>query len=90
MVEFARRRDAITVLFSADTEPRCKRAIVESTQIRLVVPPEVDMTRLLGQGDALLRLIEDQFESDIAVRGNQITISGSRRQRRPSRRSSPR
>ena len=34
------------------------------------------MTRLLGQGDDLLRLIEDQFESDIAVRGNQITISG--------------
>ena len=34
------------------------------------------MTRLLGQGDGLLRLIEDQFESDISVRGNQITISG--------------
>ncbi|MDR3685826.1 MAG: PhoH family protein [Coriobacteriia bacterium] len=50
--------------------------MVESTQIRLVVPPELDMTRLLGQGDALLRLIEDHFESDIAVRGNQITISG--------------
>jgi phosphate starvation-inducible PhoH-like protein len=49
---------------------------VESTQIRLVVPPELDMTRLLGQGDTLLRLIEDNFESDIAVRGNQITISG--------------
>jgi phosphate starvation-inducible PhoH-like protein len=49
---------------------------VESTQIRLVVPPDLDMTNLLGQGDALLRLIEEQFESDIAVRGNQITISG--------------
>ncbi len=34
------------------------------------------MTRLLGHSDTLLRLIEDQFESDIAVRGNQITISG--------------
>lgn len=34
------------------------------------------MARLLGQGDDLLRLIEGQFESDIAVRGNQITISG--------------
>jgi len=34
------------------------------------------MTRLLGQGDDLLRLIEDQFESEIDVRGNQITISG--------------
>jgi phosphate starvation-inducible PhoH-like protein len=56
---------------------RCKTDIVESTQIRLVVPPELDMTRLLGQGDSLLRLIEDHFESEIAVRGNQITISGS-------------
>lgn len=34
------------------------------------------MTRLLGQGDALLRLIEDSFESDISVRGNEIAISG--------------
>ncbi|HSK48589.1 MAG TPA: PhoH family protein [Coriobacteriia bacterium] len=34
------------------------------------------MTNLLGQGDALLRLIEDEFESEIAVRGNQITING--------------
>jgi phosphate starvation-inducible protein PhoH and related proteins len=49
---------------------------VDSTQIRLVVPPDLDMTNLLGQGDNLLRLIEEQFESDIAVRGNQITING--------------
>lgn len=49
---------------------------MESTQIRLVVPPDLDMTNLFGQGDNILRLIEDQFESDIAVRGNQITISG--------------
>ncbi|MRR12447.1 PhoH family protein [bacterium] len=34
------------------------------------------MTDLLGQGDDLLRAVEAQFESDIAVRGNQITISG--------------
>jgi phosphate starvation-inducible PhoH-like protein len=34
------------------------------------------MTRLLGQGDALLRLIEDSFESSISVRGNEITIRG--------------
>ena len=49
---------------------------MEPTQIRLVVPPELDMTDLLGQGDRLLRVIEEQFESDISVRGNQITISG--------------
>ena len=53
------------------------KTIVESTQIRLVVPPELDMARLLGEGDELLRYIEEQFESDIAVRGNQITISGT-------------
>jgi phosphate starvation-inducible PhoH-like protein len=49
---------------------------VEAAQIRLVVPPDLDMTNLLGQGDSLLRVIEQQFESEIAVRGNQITISG--------------
>ncbi len=49
---------------------------MEPTQIKLVVPPELNMIDLLGHGDDLLRLIEDQFESDIAVRGNQITILG--------------
>lgn len=34
------------------------------------------MTRLLGHGDSLLRLIEDQFDADIAVRGNEIAIVG--------------
>lgn len=34
------------------------------------------MTRLVGEGDSLLRLIEAEFESDISVRGNEITISG--------------
>ncbi len=50
---------------------------MEPTQIRLVVPPELNMTELLGQEDSLLRLIEDEFESDISVRGNQITIIGT-------------
>ena len=47
-----------------------------TTTIRLVVPPERDMGSLVGQGDHLLKLIEDQFESDITVRGNEIVISG--------------
>ena len=34
------------------------------------------MVDLLGQGDHLLKLIEEQFESDIGVRGNEVTISG--------------
>ncbi len=49
---------------------------MESTQIRLVVPPELDMTRLVGEGDSLLRIAEAQFSADISVRGNEITISG--------------
>ncbi|MCX8007674.1 MAG: PhoH family protein [Coriobacteriia bacterium] len=49
---------------------------VERSQVRLVVPPEIPMVDLLGEGDLLLRLIEDQFESDIAVRGNEVTITG--------------
>ena len=46
------------------------------TQIRLVVPSGREMVDLLGQGDHLLKLIEDQFEADINVRGNEITIAG--------------
>jgi len=49
---------------------------VEPTQIRLVVPPDLDMTRLLGQGDSLLRIIEEQFDPIISVRGNEISIAG--------------
>jgi phosphate starvation-inducible PhoH-like protein len=49
---------------------------VKPTQIRLVVSPEQDMVDLLGHGDHLLRLIEQQFDADIGVRGNEITVSG--------------
>ncbi|MDI6712299.1 MAG: PhoH family protein [Anaerosomatales bacterium] len=49
---------------------------MERSQVRLVVPPEIPMVDLLGEGDLLLRLIEDQFESDISVRGNEVTITG--------------
>jgi phosphate starvation-inducible PhoH-like protein len=49
---------------------------VPDTEIRLVVPSGRDMIDLLGQGDHLLKLIEDQFEADIRVRGNEITIGG--------------
>ncbi|MHB1432974.1 MAG: PhoH family protein [Streptosporangiaceae bacterium] len=35
------------------------------------------MVSLLGSRDELLRVIEDAFESDIHVRGNEITVTGS-------------
>jgi len=50
--------------------------VTENTQVRLIVPPDLAMLDLLGEGDHLLKLIEAQFESDIIVRGNEITISG--------------
>ncbi|MEX2203704.1 MAG: PhoH family protein, partial [Actinomycetota bacterium] len=38
------------------------------------------MVALLGQRDELLKLIEAAFDSQIVVRGNEITISGAERE----------
>ena len=46
------------------------------TQVRLVAPADMSMVELLGESDHLLKLVEEQFESDITVRGNEITITG--------------
>lgn len=48
----------------------------QSTQVKIVVPEEHMMVNLLGSGDELLRTVERSFNSDIHVRGNEITISG--------------
>ncbi|WP_046470988.1 PhoH family protein [Allosalinactinospora lopnorensis] len=48
-----------------------------STQVKIEVPEEHTMISLLGSGDELLKTIEDSFDCDIHVRGNEITISGS-------------
>ena len=50
--------------------------MLHPTQVRLVAPTDVSMVDLLGEGDRLLKIIESQFESEIDVRGNEITISG--------------
>jgi phosphate starvation-inducible protein PhoH and related proteins len=42
----------------------------------LVVPGEQAMVALLGSRDQLLRVIESRLDSDIHVRGNEITITG--------------
>jgi phosphate starvation-inducible PhoH-like protein len=42
----------------------------------LVVPGEQAMVALLGSRDELLRVIEARLDSDVHVRGNEITISG--------------
>ncbi|HEV8420083.1 MAG TPA: PhoH family protein [Actinomycetota bacterium] len=47
-----------------------------STQVKILVPGSQSMVALLGQRDELLRLIESAFDSQILVRGNEITITG--------------
>jgi len=46
------------------------------TQVKILVPGDQSMVALLGQRDELLKLIEAAFDSQIVVRGNEITISG--------------
>jgi phosphate starvation-inducible PhoH-like protein len=46
------------------------------TQVKILVPGDQNMVALLGQRDELLKLVEAAFDSEIVVRGNEITISG--------------
>ena len=49
---------------------------VPTTQVKILVPGSQPMVALLGQRDAFLQLVEHAFESQILVRGNEITITG--------------
>jgi phosphate starvation-inducible protein PhoH and related proteins len=42
----------------------------------VVVPNSIDMVALLGARDEFLRVIEREFDADIHVRGNEITMTG--------------
>ncbi len=46
------------------------------THVKILVPGDQSMVALLGQRDELLKLVEAAFDSEIVVRGNEITISG--------------
>ncbi|MGK5742258.1 PhoH family protein [Micromonospora sp. URMC 103] len=46
-------------------------------QTRITVPDSKIMVNLLGAGDEILRLVERSVNSDVHVRGNEITISGA-------------
>jgi len=48
-----------------------------ATSLRIVIPEPHSMVSLLGSRDELLAVIEDEFDSDIHVRGNEITVTGS-------------
>ena len=45
--------------------------------MRIVIDEPHSMVSLLGSRDELLQVIEDTFDSDIHVRGNEITVTGS-------------
>ena len=47
-----------------------------ASQVKILVPGSQPMVALLGQHDDFLKLIEQAFDSEILVRGNEITISG--------------
>ena len=48
-----------------------------ATSLRIVIAEPHSMVSLLGSRDELLHVIEDAFDSDIHVRGNEITVTGS-------------
>jgi phosphate starvation-inducible protein PhoH and related proteins len=46
------------------------------TEVKILVPGDRDMVRLVGARDELLKVIEAAFNVDILVRGNEIVITG--------------
>ena len=46
-------------------------------QTKITVPDDQQMVNLLGARDDVLKLVERSLNSDIHVRGNEITISGT-------------
>jgi phosphate starvation-inducible protein PhoH and related proteins len=48
-----------------------------ATSLRIVIPEPHSMVSLLGSRDELLQVIEEAFDSDIHVRGNEITVTGA-------------
>src|SRR5262245_46277800 len=44
---------------------------------KITAPDPHTMVRLLGAGDEILKLVERSVQSDVHVRGNEITITGS-------------
>ncbi len=51
--------------------------MTERTQITLTVPSHVSMVQLVGQSDEILRVLQDNFEARITVRGNSVSVEGN-------------
>ncbi len=50
--------------------------MTERTQITLTVPSHVSMVHLVGQSDEILRMLQDNFDARITIRGNSISVQG--------------
>ena len=49
---------------------------MEPTHVRLTIPDSVDLVRLMGPSDAVLRRVEAASDAIVVVRGNQVSVSG--------------
>src|SRR5918996_3825156 len=56
--------------------PRGTPLAKATTQVKILVPGNQPMVALLGERDQLLKVVEAAFDSQILVRGNEITITG--------------
>lgn len=50
---------------------------MESSQVRLTIPDGLDRAALCGVGDANLRAVEELFDATVALRSDQIVVTGS-------------
>ena len=50
--------------------------MLTTTQVKILVPGHHEMVRLMGARDELLKLIEGAFDTQIFVRGNEISLTG--------------
>jgi phosphate starvation-inducible PhoH-like protein len=51
-------------------------AVPAAVRTAITVPDTVSMVALLGSGDELLRLVEEELVADVHVRGNEIAVTG--------------
>ena len=73
MRPFPRKETPGAICSPPGAEPNLAEA---PTQVKILVPGNQSMVALLGQRDELLKLVEAAFDSQILVRGNEITITG--------------
>ncbi len=64
------------VLSKTDVRVKIRECNLSSTEIQLTVPGSLDMAKIVGVGDEILREIEDNFSAQITVRGNLVHLKG--------------